>query len=130
MATWDDLARYVRSTYRVGDERPGMMTLVFDLGNERSQLVALYREVLYGGTEEWALIESPLAEVGAVSLQRVLEEVGNTVCGGAAARGQYVVLRHAVPLANLDVNEFERPLALVMTTADTLEAQLFGGDKY
>src|SRR6266702_3776384 len=31
---------------------------------------------------------------------------------------------------NLEINEFERPLTLVTTTADRLERELVGGDKY
>jgi hypothetical protein len=130
MATWDDLARYVRSTYTVAEERPGFMMMVFDIGGGRSQIVSLSQQSLLDGAEDWAVIESPFAEVGSVSLQRVLEEVGGAVCGGAALQGKHVVFRHSVPLANLDLNEFERPLTLVMGTADRLERQLFGGDKY
>jgi hypothetical protein len=75
-------------------------------------------------------IESPIAEIGALNPRQVLEEVGNVVCGGAAVVDGHVVLRHAVPLLNLNVNEFERPLILVTSTADHLEHKLVGSDKY
>ena len=51
-------------------------------------------------------------------LQRALEKVGGVVCGGAAIASEHLLIRHAVPLANLNINEFERPLVLVTTTAD------------
>jgi hypothetical protein len=41
-----------------------------------------------------------------------------------------LTIRHAVPLANLNINEFERPLSLVTNTADQLERQLTGADEY
>jgi hypothetical protein len=41
-----------------------------------------------------------------------------------------LIYRHAVPLANLDVNEFERPLELVTLAADRLEHSISGGDVY
>ncbi len=41
-----------------------------------------------------------------------------------------LTIRHSVPLLNLNINEFERPLALVTTTADRFERELTGGDRY
>jgi hypothetical protein len=82
------------------------------------------------GEEEWVQIESPIAELDSVNLQQVLEEVGDVVCGGAALTGGHVTIRHAVPLLNLNVNEFTRPLVLVTSTADHLEQKLAGSDKY
>jgi hypothetical protein len=130
MATWKDLAGYVRANYKVSDESPTSMKLVFDTGNLRSQLVMLWYMTLGEGGEEWLQIESPFAEVGRVDLRNALEEVGRIVCGGLALIGDVVTIRHAVPLANLNINEFERPLALVTNTADRLEAKLAGGDQF
>jgi hypothetical protein len=131
MAMWSDLVAYVRANYRVAEENPNMLHMVFDTGNLRSQMVFLWRQTLMDGQEEWVQIESPFAEVGSVDLQRALEEVGGVVCGGAAINGGHLLVRHSVPLANLNINEFERPLALVTTTADRLERELDGGgDRY
>jgi hypothetical protein len=130
MATWSDLAGYVRSNYKIADENSRMIKMVFETGNLRSQLVFLWRQSLMDGGEEWVQIESPIAEVGSLNPRQVLEEVGNVVCGGAAVVDGHVVLRHAVPLLNLNVNEFERPLILVTSTADHLEHKLVGSDKY
>lgn len=130
MATWSDLMGYVRSNYRIADEQSGMVKMVFETENLRSQVVLLWHQTLRDGSEEWLQIESPFAELGSVNLQEALEEVGRTVCGGAAIVSSYVTIRHAVPLANLNINEFERPLTLVTSTADYLEQKLTGGDKY
>lgn len=129
MATWEDLSSYVKRNYRV-DEHDGVLRLVFDVGDGRSQMVLLSREALLDGREEWVQIASPFAELGNVSLQRVLEITGGIVCGGAGLVGRTLVLKHAVPLADMSVEEFERPLALVMGTADRLERDLAGGDNY
>ena len=40
-----------------------------------------------------------------------------------------VGLRHAVPLANLDLNEFNHPLSIVTGSADELEEMLTGRDE-
>jgi hypothetical protein len=130
MATWSDLIGYVRSNYKIADEQPGMVKMIFETENLRSQVVLLWRRTLMDGNEEWLQIESPFAETESVNLREALEEMGRAVCGGMAIVSNYVTVRHAVPLANLNINEFERPLILVTSTADYLEQKLAGGDKY
>src|SRR5262245_43531013 len=127
MATWNDLVTYVHSNYKIADQNTNMIKLVFETGNLRSQVVVLWHVTLSNGTEEWVQIESPFGEFGSVDLSRALQEIGNTVCGGMAMAGNLVTFRHSIPLANLNINEFESPLALVTTTADRLERQLVGG---
>ena len=130
MATWFDVVDYVRANFKIADEKTNMIQLLFNTDGLRSQLVFLWRSTLLDGREEWLQIESPFAELGSVNLQQVLEEVGRTVCGGASLTGGHLTIRHAMPLANLDINEFERPLILVTATADRLEKQLVGRDDY
>jgi 5-carboxymethyl-2-hydroxymuconate isomerase len=127
MATWADLTSYVRSRYKISEERPNLIKLVFETGNLRSQAVLLWHLTLSDGAEEWVQIESSFGELGSVNLAQALQEIGNTVCGGMAVMGDLVTFRHAVPLLNLNINEFERPLALVTSTADHLEHILTAG---
>jgi hypothetical protein len=130
MATWSELVDFVRSNYTIADEKPGFIKLVFETGGLRSQLVFISQHALKDGEEEWAIIESPFAEVGSVDLQRALEEIGGMVCGGVAVTAGFTTVRHSVPLQNLDINEFVRPLILVTITADELEKKFVGGDKF
>jgi hypothetical protein len=130
MATWQDLANYIRAHYKVAEEGPGMMKLIFDTGELRSQIVMVWRVTLDDGAEEWLQIESPFAELGTVDLGRALQEVGQIVCGALAIVGNVLTIRHAAPLENLNINEFERPLGLVTNTADRLEHILSGGDQF
>src|SRR5437660_6807994 len=51
MATWSSLTEYVRSRYKIADEKPGSMKLIFDVGDLRSQVVFLWRMVLLDGEE-------------------------------------------------------------------------------
>jgi hypothetical protein len=44
--------------------------------------------------------------------------------------GDHVVLRHSLPLENLDINEFVDPLTLIAGAADNLESEFFGADDY
>jgi hypothetical protein len=130
MASWRDFVAFVKSSYDVAQEQPGMVQLLFDLDDGRSQAVYLWRRQLMKGAEEWLVIESPFAEIGSVDMEKALQEAGNLVCGGVVVVGRFLTYRHAVPLANLDTNEFKRPLQLVTLAADRLESRLAGSDSY
>lgn len=130
MATWRDFRAFVKANYEVTQEQPDMLQLIFETENDRSQVVYLWYRRLMKGTEDWIIIESPFARVEQIDLQAALEEAGRLICGGVVIQGNFAAYRHAVPLANLDVNEFKRPLQLVTLSADRLEQMLFGEDHY
>jgi hypothetical protein len=130
MATWSALTEYVRSHYKISDETPGSLKLIFDVGDLRSQVVFLWRMSLLDGAEDWVQIESPFGRLDSVNLRGAAEAMRENVCGGIGAWGELATVRHAVPLLNLDINELERPLSLVTGTADRLERQFQGGDNF
>jgi hypothetical protein len=130
MATWRDLVAFVKSEYQVIREEPDEIRLLFEFDDERSQVIVLAREVL-DNRYEWVQIASPIGLVARVDLAAFLIEVGqSTVAGGAAIMGDHVVIRHSLPLENLDINEFVDPLSLLAGSADLLEEQFFGRDDY
>lgn len=130
MATWEDLVAFVRSEYRITKIEPDEVRLLLEFDDERRQMVILAREVL-DQREEWVQIASPCGRADEVDLRQLLAELGETsVVGGAVIMGDYVVLRHSLPLENLDINEFVDPLALVAGTADLIEERYVGGDGY
>ncbi|WP_345632565.1 hypothetical protein [Rugosimonospora acidiphila] len=130
MTTWTSLVEYVRSNYKISDEKDDRVKLIFEVGDMRTQVVFLWRQVLGEGTEEWLQIESPVGKVDSLNLRAVLEEVGGKVCGGGAIIDGHLFIRQSMPLADLDINEFERPLSLITSTADRLERQFVGGDEF
>jgi hypothetical protein len=136
MASWGDLAAYVRAEYDVVSDEDEELRILFTFGDEeegddeRTQVVIIVREVL-DKMHEWVQIASPCGLASGVNLRDVLEEVGkSTVACGLAIMGEHVVVRHSLPLADLDIHEFTDPLALLAGTADMLEEQFWGGDGY
>ena len=130
MATWSDVKTFVHNNYKADDLSDEVMKMVFETADLRSQLVFLTHYTLAGGAEDWVAVESPFAEIGNVDLGKALEEAGNLVCGGLSKVNSMVTLKHSVPLENLNINELQRPLALVVNSADALEKSLVGGDKF
>lgn len=130
MATWDDLVAFVRSEYRVTRVGADEVRIEVEFDDERRQAVVVYREV-FDRREEWVQIVSPCGKAAEVNLLALLTELGKAaVCGGAIVMGEYVAVRHSLPLENLDMNEFTDPLALVAGVADELEEKFTGGDHY
>jgi hypothetical protein len=131
MARWPDLVRYIKSNYRIDEETEQGLTLQFGISDTgRSQRVIVHRSQGVDSRDEWALIMSPVAKLGAINLERALEAASSALCGGLVLHGTLLVFRHAVPLENLDLNEFVRPLELVMVVADDLERRLAGSDTF
>jgi hypothetical protein len=135
MATWGDLAAYVRDQYDVISEDSDEMRILYsfehlDEEDERTQVVILVREVL-DAKHEWVQIASPVGLAARCDLRALLEEVGrSSIASGAAIMGEHVVLRHSLPLETLDIHEFVEPLSLLAGTADQIEEIFFGGDNY
>jgi hypothetical protein len=136
LADWGDLVAYIRLSYDVirfePDEVRIRVSFVKDQDDilGRRQIMVVAHEVL-DQKEDWVQIATPFAMVDQVDLREVLTEVGDTtVVGGVVVMGDYVVLRHSLPLINLDINEFTDPLDLVASAAEDLERRFTGRDEY
>jgi len=135
MAAWADLVRFIDREYDVTRREADEVRVRIHYSgedvddDERTQIAVVAREDVDG--QEWVQIATPFARVGDVDVRQVLAEIGaTTVVGGAVIMGEYLVLRHSLPLQNLDINEFVEPLELVAGSAELLEEQFTGGDYY
>lgn len=126
MASWTELRQYIQSNYKVSEDHDSFLHMVFSFTDGRRQIVTVSHAVMDSG-EEWVKIDSPIGKFDEISLTEAVRRVGGLICGGIAAIDEWVTLRDAFPLANLDTNEFEAPLHLVVGTADELERELVGG---
>jgi hypothetical protein len=129
MASWEELRSYIRITYKVADDDGAMLKLLFTVGEGRTQIVVVAQSTTAGGAE-FATIASPFAELGQLEIDSVLGTMADYVVGGIVAYGQMYMVRHSVPLADLDPDEFDGPLRLVLSTADALEAKFIGSDRF
>ncbi|TDV57897.1 hypothetical protein [Actinophytocola oryzae] len=136
MADWGDLVTYIRQSYDVIKYEPDEVRIRVSFADDeddllgRRQIMVVAHEVL-DEREDWVQIATPFARIEQVDLQEVLTEAGNTiVVGGIVLMGDYVVLRHSLPLINLDINEFTDPLDLVASGAEQLERRFTGRDDY
>lgn len=129
MASWEQLKSYIASNYKVTSDDGGLVKLLFSTQNGRSQVVLVSHSPTGSGIE-FAIIASPVANVGTVDLTPVLREASEYVVGGLVIYGDLLMVRHAVPLADLDTNDFEQPFHLVLGAADAIEAKFVGSDNF
>jgi len=136
VANWGDLVSYIRQSYDVIRYEPDEVRIRVSFAEDeddlfgRRQIMVVAHEVL-DRKEDWVQIATPFARVAEVNLREVLAEVGNTVVvGGVVTMGEFLVLRHSLPLINLDINEFTDPLQLVASAAEELEHRFTGRDEY
>lgn len=129
MANWGQLVAHVKTNYYVAEQNDNMLRLHFPIGEDRTQVVFVWHTRMQNG-EDWVQVESPIGELDKIDLRALLELTENTVVGGAAVTAGHVVLRDALPLADMSVEEFESPFSVITSTADRFERELTGSDHY
>jgi hypothetical protein len=128
MATWTALKAYITDHYEVDADSGDSVQLTLRTKQGRTQTVYVSRTVS-SSEIEFATIASPVGAVGAVDVTELLHLLDQHFVGGAAIVGTSVVVRHAVPLAQLDPDEFQVPLHMIARTADAMEKELLGTDE-
>ena len=129
MANWNNLKAYINANYKVAEDQGSLVKLIFTFDSGRSQLV-LVTHTTTGAGIEFATITSPFAKVGEVDLGVALRELNEYVVGGAVIVGDFIVVRHAVPMDALDADDFEAPLHLVLNAAEAMEQKFVGTDNF
>ena len=130
MANWWQVKSYLHRNYKIVKDEGSFVVMIFDLGNGRSQMVMLSVHTLRNGSEEWMEILSGVGKVQEVNLIRALALIERMMVGGLTQEGDMLMVKHTLPLENVDENEIDRPLLLVVQTADDLEQDLVGGDAF
>jgi hypothetical protein len=130
VTTWTDVINYVRARYEVLEDTDGWLRFRLDTSEDRSQQVTVHHMPKEDG-EAWLEISSPVGRADDIDLRRLLELAGTSIVGGAAVVSGVALLKHTVPLADLSVREeFERPLELVVASADAFEHELTQADRF
>jgi hypothetical protein len=133
LASWEEVKKFVHDNFVVEQDLGQGMRLLFSGDTERTQLVFLTFMNLNNSTEEWLVIESPVGKAAEIDLALALTKAGDVICGGLGLWGadpSLLMMRHAVPLENLDANELVRPMQLLAGSADRLEQELTLGDRF
>ncbi|WP_086663281.1 hypothetical protein [Lentzea kentuckyensis] len=130
MTSWTEVINYVRVRYEVLEESDEWLRFRLDTAGDRTQQVSVHHLPDVDG-QAWVEISSPVGRADEVDLRRFLELAGAPELGGAAVVDGIALLKHVAPLEDLSIREeFERPLTLLVTRADTLEHELTQRDHF
>ncbi|HEY0495138.1 MAG TPA: hypothetical protein VGD48_05295 [Kutzneria sp.] len=130
MTTWTDVINYVRTRHEVLEDTGSWLRFRLECDGDRTQQVAVHHVTDLDGAQ-WLEISSPVGRADAIDLRRLLELAGESTVGGAAVVDGVALLKHAAPLEDLSVlDEFARPLELLVARADTLEHELTQSDEF
>lgn len=129
MATWETLREHIHSRYQVAQELPGVIQLTFQLANGRSQNVFVSGKA--AGSFEYMSMWTPICHESQISARDALLRNATMPIGalGLVPDGT-IILRHSVPLKDLDIDEFEVPLQGLTMGGDMLEQELSVGDRF
>jgi hypothetical protein len=129
MATWETLRQHIYSRYQVTQEAPGVIQLMFDVGNGRSQNVFVSGKS--AGSFEYMSIWTPICHESQIPARDALIRNAAMPIGalGLMPDGT-IILRYSAPLKDLDVDEFEVPLQGLTLSGDMLEQELSVGDRF
>lgn len=133
MATYKEFEDFVRSNYKVvpkDDSPKGFMGLIVKCGGDRSHKVFVNRGGALGKFGEFANVMAFFGELSGSKLGKALEATVNLPLGGLVKVGDWIALRHGIPLADVDESEFTTALYCIAWGADRLEAEFVGGDEF
>jgi hypothetical protein len=126
VATWLEVKTYIKSNYVIQSETELTMTMEFDTGGGRSQLVFVMG-IEGAGDMSSLRFFSPFAEVSQISATQFAGLADGVVFGLARLEDFYGVVHNSF-LADLDASEINTPLMAVTSQADKMEKQLGLGD--
>lgn len=130
MTIWTDVINFVRVRHEVLEETDGWLRFRLETEGGRSQQVTVHHLPDLDGAE-CVEISSPVGWADKIDLRRLLELAGNATVGGAAVVDGVALIKHTVPLHDVNLREeFERPLRSVVARADALEQELAKSDEF
>ncbi|GBU26766.1 hypothetical protein R84B8_00278 [Treponema sp. R8-4-B8] len=128
MASWDQVKNFIRSNYKVQNDEGDFFKMVFDLSNDRTQMVFV-QKVQTKQNGIWIQISSPVGIIGQEKMNKALETLNDKVCGGLVKIGDKHFVRHCMPIDDMSLDEFAVPLTFITSSADDLEKKFVGGDE-
>ena len=128
MPTFDEVREYAKSRYELSTDEEGRFSLVFEYETGRMQKVVVSR--FEAMDREWCDFASACCTRDQLDPETAVRRNWDFAVGALALEGDTYVIRYSIPLATMDLAEFELPLHVVARTSDRLERELTGGDKF
>lgn len=128
MPSWAELQSHMRDTYRLQDDQPDMMSMVWSYDDGRSQkiIVRRYKAV----TREMVEFKSAFARKGDVDPIEMLRDNSKLPLATVALSGDVFLVVYNALLQHLHLDDFDFVLSRVAAVADTLEEKYVRKDEF
>ena len=128
MATWEDVQSHLRNKYPISVDDKKMMAIDFACTDGRAQRILV--SVFEAMGKQWVLFRSRVCEQSRLDpIEALKRNSGFAVGFLALAEGHYEIA-YTAQLNTLDPDELEVPLHAITETADKLEKELTGSDRW
>jgi hypothetical protein len=127
MATWKEVTTVLinAKTHKAEMVNDSLVKTLIPTSDGRTQLVWI--ENVKGD----AVFSSVVCKIDDVNLVALFKsDVLKTISYGLSSIGEHLVMRHAAPLENMNVNELAQPIVQLAIFGDILEAAITGQDAY
>lgn len=128
MTTWSDVQKHMRGNYKLQDDHPDMMSMVWSYDDGRSQKIIVRRFDAAG--RELVEFKSAFARKGDVDPEEMLAENSKLPLATVALSGEVFLVVYNVLLSHLDLEDFDFCLSRVAAVADTLEEKYARQDTF
>lgn len=126
--TWPDLQRHMRAKYRLHEDQPDMMSMVWSYDDGRMQKIIARR--YKAADREMVEFKSPFARVGQVDPETLLRDNAKLPLATVALSGEVYLVIYNVLLDHLAIDDFDFLLERVAAVADTLEEKYVRADTF
>ncbi len=128
MATWGEIQNHIRGKYRLAVEEPNMLALDFECDDGRAQRILISSFEAMG--KNWILFRSRVCELSRLDPEEALRRNASFAVGFLALSENHYEIIYTAQLNTLDIDELELPLHSLSDTADQLERELTGTDRW
>jgi hypothetical protein len=128
VATWTDVQNHLRGRYVFAEEQPNLIALDFECQGGRAQRILI--SAFSALNKKWLLFRSRVCERSRLDPEEALRRNSIFAVGYLALSEGFYEIVYTEQLDTLDIDELEIPLRALSDTADDLERELTGTDRW
>ena len=126
--SWSNIQKHMRETYKLADDTPDMMSMVWTYDDGRSQKIVVRR---YKAFERDMLeFKSPFARKGEIEPEVLLSDNSRLPLATIALSGEVYLVVYNSLVDGLSMGDFDFILSRVADVADTLEEKYASHDDF
>lgn len=128
MTAWSDVQKHMRDKYKLQDDHPDMLSMVWLYEDGRSQKIIVRRFEAAG--REMVEFKSAFARKGDVDAETMLADNSKLPLATVALSGDVYLVVYNALLDHLVLDDFDFCLSRVAAVADTLEEKYVRQDTF